>query len=404
MLNQTRFLFWCLNKVMTIQEKSPDTDDAPLPQTAGARAEEAGAVLDVDLTALRANYDILCRRALPVDTAAVVKADGYGLGLEPIVQALLKAGCKVFFVADLGEARRARAVAPDADIYVLGGPPPGTGPTFAELRVRPVLSSLIMLAEWDRFVADSGWNGGAALQIDTGINRLGLTIDEAVALTPRIQLQKHGITLVMSHFACAETANHPANDKQIRAFRDLRVLFRGITASLANSSGIFLGDGALCDLVRPGAALYGVNPTPASHNPMRPVVTLRAPVLQVRDLARGDQVGYGAIWTAAKPARIAVIGVGYADGYHRSGSSADGKTGGHVLIDGTRCPLAGRISMDLMAIDVTGLPERTVQRGTYVTLIGDKLTVDDVAKTWGTIGYEVLTSLGRRYHRRYYES
>jgi alanine racemase len=378
----------------------------PPPQTekisAPAQPEaEAGGCLTIDLAAIQANWRSLGQTALPVECAAVVKADAYGCGIEPVTAALEQAGCRTFFVADLAEARCVRAVAPEAVVYVLNGVPPGTGAAFAEAYARPVIGSLVELAEWDRFVSSTNWRGGAALHVDTGMNRLGLSADEVAALAPRMQKENHGFTLLMSHLACAETPDHPLNDKQIRLFREIRVLFRGLPASLANSSGIFLGDAAHCDLVRPGAALYGVNPTPYRANPMRPVIGLQARIVQVRMVARGETVGYGATWTAKRPSRIAVVAVGYADGYLRAASAADSAPGGQVIVAGKRCPIAGRVSMDLLAIDVTDLPEGGARRGEIVALIGGDIGVDELAAFGRTIGYEVLTSLGRRYHRIY---
>jgi alanine racemase len=294
-----------------------------------------------------------------------------------------------------------RAVAAEPAVYVLNGLMSGTTQTYAQLNVRPVIGSLVELAEWDAFVGAHQWRGGAALHVDTGMNRLGIAAGEAAALAPRIRAENHGITLLMSHLACAEEPEHPLNDSQIRLFREVRILFRGIPASLANSSGIFLGSAAHCDLVRPGVALYGVNPTPGRSNPMRPVVELRAHILQVRNVQRGETVGYNAGWTAKRASRIAVVGVGYADGYLRAASASDARPGGDAIVAGKRCPLAGRVSMDLLAIDVTDLPDGAARRGELATLIGDEITIDDVATSAGTIGYEVLTSLGRRYHRIY---
>jgi alanine racemase len=381
--------------------KNPVPAPPPEPITAGPSENEAGGLLTIDLAALQANWRLLGQKALAVECAAVVKADGYGCGIEPVGTALAKAGCKTFFVADLAEARRLRAVAPEAAIYVLDGALPGSGPAFAEINARPVIGSLLELAEWDRFVAGSKWNGGAAIHVDTGMNRLGMSAEEVVALAPRMQKETHGFTLLMSHLACAETPNHPLNDKQIRLFREIRVQFRGLPASLANSSGIFLGDAAHCDLVRPGVALYGVNPTPGKPNPMHPVVGLQGRIVQVRHVAKGETVGYGGAWSAKRAARIAVVAVGYADGYPRAASATDGAAGGEAIVAGRRCPLAGRISMDLMAIDISELQEGDVRRNEFATLIGGDITVDDVAAFGGTIGYEVLTRLGHRYHRVY---
>jgi alanine racemase len=381
-------------------ETAPPVDTG-IVEKDGPPAAQAGGILSIDLDALVANWQALRRRATPAECAAVVKADAYGLGIEPVAHALARAGCKTFFVADLSEARRARAAAPDAAIYVLGGVMPTTGPEFALLKARPVIGSMVELAEWDAYCAASGWRGGAALHVDTGMNRLGVSINEAAALAPRIRAENHGIHLLMSHFACAEETAHPLNDKQIKLFREVRLLYRGIPSSLSNSSGIFLGDAAHCDVVRPGVALYGVNPTPGKPNAMQPVVGLKARVIQVRSVTRNETVGYSATWTARRAARIAVIASGYADGFLRASGSTDETPGGSAIVAGKLCPIAGRVSMDLSTVDVSDLPEGAVRRGDMVTLIGDDLPLDEVARGAGTIAYEVLTSLGRRYHRVY---
>jgi len=367
-------------------------------------APETGGVLTVNLDAIVANWQELGRRAMPSECAAVIKADGYGCGIESVARALTDAGCKSFFVADLTEARHVRAVSPDAAIYVLNGLLSGTTPAFSEISARPVIGSLVELAEWDAFCSANQWHGGAALHVDTGMNRLGISTDEAAALAPRIRAENHGITLLMSHLACADQPGHPLNERQLKLFREIRLLYRGIPGSLANSSGIFLGNGAHCDMVRPGAALFGVNPTPGHRNPMRPVVELQARVLQMRNVPKGDTIGYNATWTAKHAARIAVVGVGYADGYPRAVSATDAAPGAHAIVAGMRCPLAGRVSMDLLAIDVTALPDQSVRRGDLITLIGGEIGVDDLAAAAGTIGYEILTSLGRRYNRIYQSS
>ncbi len=377
------------------------TPQASTTVTAGPPAPEAGGLLTVDLGALVDNWRSLGRRAMPSECAAVVKADAYGCGLEQVATALARAGCKTFFVADLSEARRLRPVAPDAAIYVLNGLMPDTAPAFAELRARPVIGSMLELAEWDAFTAGQQWRGGAALHVDTGMNRLGITANEAAAMASRIRSENHGITLVMSHLACADEPDHPLNERQIALFREVRMLYRGIPSSLANSSGIFLGDKAHCDVVRPGVALYGVNPTPGQPNPMKPVVELKARIAQVRPVARGETVGYNATWTTRRATRLAIATLGYGDGYLRASGSSDEEPGGFAMVAGKRCPIAGRISMDLLTIDVTDVPEGTVRRGDIATLIGDDLPIDEVARTAGTIGYELLTSLGRRYHRDY---
>src|SRR3954465_15466585 len=233
------------------------------------------------------------------------------------------------------------------------------------------------------------------------MNRLGLTLVEANGIVPRINAGDHGITPVMSHLACAETLNHPLTAKQVAAFPEVPGTFSGVPASLANSSGIFLGPQFQFDLVRPGAALYGINPTPEADNPMRPVVDLKARIVQIRNVERGETVGYGGTWTARRPTKLAIVAAGYADGYFRAASANDGTRGAEVVVAGKRCPVAGRISMDLMAIDVTDLPDKTARRGHMVTLIGEGISVDELAHHFGTIGYEVLSNLGKRYARIY---
>jgi alanine racemase len=370
----------------------------------GPAKADAGGILAINLSAIAANWELLGRQAMPSECAAVIKADGYGCGIEPVARALTKAGCRTFFVADISEARSVRTIAPDAALYVLNGLLPRTAATFANVGAQPVIGSLVELAEWDAFCSANQWRGGAALHVDTGMNRLGVSVEEAAALAPRIRTENHGITLLMSHLACAEQPAHPLNQRQIELFREVRLLYRGIAGSLANSSGIFLGNSAHCDMVRPGAALFGVNPTPGHRNPMHPVIELRARVVQVRSVPKGETIGYNATWTAKHAARIAIAAVGYADGYPRAASASDTTPGSDAIVAGTRCPLAGRVSMDLLAVDVTALPENSVRRGDLITLIGDAIGVDELAAAAGTIGYEVLVNLGRRYHRIYRDS
>ena len=379
--------------------EAPPAPPEPEITTAGPPEGETGGVLTIDLGAIQSNYRALWARVTPAECAAVVKADAYGCGIEPVVRALNRSNCKTYFVAHLAEGRQVRALAPDATVYALNGIVPGAAAAFAEARVRPVISSMQELAEWDAFCTTSGWRGGAALQFDTGMNRLGIPADQAAALASRIKMPDHGITLVMSHFACADTPAHALNNRQIQLFREIRVMFRGITAALANSAGIYLGASTHFDLVRPGYALYGGNPTPGNPNPMLPVIGLRARILQVRALARGDTVGYGATWTAAREARIAVVATGYGDGYLRSAGDPDPRSAAEVVIAETRCRIVGRISMDLLAVDVTGLPENLTRRGEWATLIGGSVDIDTLAAQCGTIGYELLCGLGRRYTR-----
>src|SRR5882672_467656 len=386
---------------------APDPKSIPesalLSPEANQAAALAGAtgVLTVDLDAIVANWRKLEKTAVPAECAVVVKANAYGCGAEQVAHALAGAGCKTFFVASLDEARVVRAAVPNAAIYALSGFFQNSGEAYAKIDCRPVIGDLNELAEWDVFCRRSGWNGGAAIHIDTGMNRLGLTVPEVLGIIPRINAGDHGITLVMSHLVSAEQLNNPLNAKQLTAFREIASLFSGVPASLSNSSGIFLGPHFQFDLVRPGAALYGVNPTPEADNPMQPVVELKARIVQIRNIERGESVGYGATWTARRPTRLAVVSAGYADGYFRAAGSNDGSRSAEVMVAGKRCPIAGRISMDLMAVDITDLPHNAARRGHMVTLIGEGITVDELAHHFGTIGYEVLTSLGPRYARIY---
>ncbi len=361
----------------------------------------ATGLLTIDLDAIVANWRKLEKASVPAECGAAVKADAYGCGIDRVVPALAEAGCKTFFVATIDEARAARSSAPDAAIYVLNGLSPNAGDALAAVKAQPMIGDLNELAEWDMFCRRTGWTGGAGIHVDTGMSRLGLSIAEAQSLAPRLNSGHHGFTLAISHLASAEQVQNPMNARQVGAFREVSHLFSGVTSSLANSSGIYLGPSFLFDMVRPGAAIYGVNPTPEAANPMLPVIELKARIIQTRDVPRGDTVGYGATWTARRPTRLAIIAAGYADGYFRAAGSNDGTRGADVVIAGQRCPIAGRISMDLIAADITDLPANAARRGHMATLIGEGVTIDELGRHFGTIAYEVLTSLGRRYKRAY---
>jgi alanine racemase len=369
---------------------------------------EACGILKFNLTALAANWEMLGKRT-GAECAAVVKANAYGCGIDPIAGALAKSGCKTFFVSNIPEARRVRAVAPGATIYVLNGFYSGIGPAFAEVNARPVINSSIEMAEWDVFVAQQQWMGGCALNVDTGDSRLGLSMVEAAAFANRLHSLDHGIALLMSRLDHAEEPDHPLNDRQIGLFRDLRRLYDGVPASLAHSSGAFFSQKIHFDLVRVGAALYGVNPTPGHPNPMQPVMELRARIVQVRDLAQGEAIADNIGWTAKRRTRLALASVGYADGYPYLPGAGDGKLDGKlkVIVGGHRCPVVGRPSMDLLPIDVTDLPDPAAARyGEMVTLIGAQagidIGIDDLAAATKSTGREVLSRLGHRFHRIYY--
>ncbi len=351
------------------------------------------ATLAIDLAALRANWRKLADMVAPAECAAVVKADGYGCGLERVVGALLAEGCGAFFVARLSEGLRARAVTAEATIYVLDGLLAGAAAEIRAASLRPALGSLAEIREW----ADGG-GGPAALHVDTGMNRLGLALDDAKTALAALG---RAPDLVMSHFVSSEDFASPDNPAQIERFARLRAMIPDVRASLCNSSGIFLSAHPWLDVARPGYALYGGNPTPGRPNPMRPVVSLEAPILQTRRIAAGATVGYNAQWTAQRPTRLVVIPVGYADGIPRSAMGVDGKPGPDVAIAGVRCPIVGRVSMDLICIDATDAPAGAVERGAPVELLGPTIGVDEFGERAGTIGYEILTGLGRRYRRVY---
>lgn len=365
----------------------------------------AGGLLEINLAALASNWRSLRDHAGGAQAAAVVKADAYGTGIEQAVPALAQAGCRTFFVAHLSEAIRVRAVAPDAVIYVLNGLFPGTGPTYAQFGLRPVLGSFEEIEDWAAFSRSQNCELPAAIHVDTGMNRLGLTVPQGMTLKDNTHLKDFETALLMSHFVSAEESDNPLNARQIEAFSAVHAMLPGVPASLANSSGIFLKQKPHFDLVRPGYALYGGNPTPDRDNPMSAVVDLKARIVQLRWVEADDTVGYNGRWLALSKRRIATISVGYADGFPRA-ASARGKSGeellaGMAIVAGRPCPFAGNVSMDLITVDVTDIPEDDVRRGDTISLIGGSLTIDEVGRRAGTIGYEILTSLGRRYARSY---
>ena len=363
---------------------------------------DATAVLTIDLDALAANYGRLRALAAPAECAAVVKADAYGLGVAQAAPALWRAGCRTFFVATIAEAQSLRALLPETVIYVFGGHLPGTAETFQFFNLRPVLNSAEEIREWADYCARIGEKLPCAIHIDSGMNRLGLSVaevhavEEAADVWPALSL-----ALVMSHLACADDTGHGKNDAQRRLFDTLRAKLPEAPASLANSAGILLGARFVYDLVRPGIALYGGHPQRRGPNPFRTVVHLKGRILQIREAAAGETVGYGATRTLRRASRIAVVGVGYADGLFRALSAADGKDGLKVYLGTHAAPILGRISMDLITVDVTDVPEAQSRRGAWVELLGPNVSAHDLALYAGTIDYEVLTNLGQRALRRY---
>ena len=361
------------------------------------RAECAGGVLEIDLAGIVANWRYLARQVAPAACAAVVKADAYGLGASAVATALAAGGCRRFFVATLDEALALRTAIPDPlEIAVFNGPAPGSAAEFVEHGLVPVLNDPGQIEDWGR----AGTRQGplpAMLHVDTGMARLGLTPREFERLADGLRCSSAICwRAVISHLACADEPAHPLNSQQRSRFATVRGRFGDMPASLAASSGIFLGREFHFDFVRPGAALYGVNPLAGVPNPMRQIVRLDARILQIREVDAGQPVGYGASHVMAAAGRLATVAVGYADGWLRSLSHR-----GSGRIGGVRVPLVGRVSMDLAVFDVTAVDPMVARPGRFIELLGEDYGVDDAAGAGRTIGYEILTALGRRYHRVY---
>ncbi len=376
----------------------------PLRTTAQEPIEHAGetAILTIDLGALAANYRRLRELAAPAECAAVVKADAYGLGMAEAAPVLWRQGCRTYFVATPDEARALRKLLQHATIYVLAGLMPGTAGMFRKHALRPVLNSAEEIREWASFSTEVGEALPCAVHIDSGMNRLGLSATEVDAVAAAHDLRSAvTLSLVMSHLACADDPEHPKNAAQRKIFDELRVRLPGALASFANSAGILLGRAYTYDLVRPGIALYGGKPQARGPHEFVPVVHLKGCILQVRNVAAGETVGYGATQTLKRRSRVAIVSVGYADGFFRSLSTKDGETGFVAYAGLHAAPILGRVSMDLITIDVTEVPEAHCARGGWVELMGPHITAQTVAHHAGTIDYEVLTNLGARAFRRY---
>jgi len=358
----------------------------------------AGALLTIDLNAICDNWRLLKARIRTADCAAVVKANAYGLGASRVAQALFDVGCLHFFVAHLDEAIELRScLHPSTRVYVLHGPPSGTESEFVAHNLIPVLNSLEQLDDWHKLASHLGNRLRGLVQVDTGMSRLGLSFaDLDVLATDSSRLRGIDVLYSMSHLASAEDQTNPFNNEQLNRFVAARKRLPDCPASFANSSGVFLGSPYHFDLVRPGAALYGIAPVAGAANPMRSVIRLQAKVMQVRFVEAGTPVGYGGTWRTKRRSRIATISVGYADGFLRSISNR-----GLAYVDGAAVPLIGNVSMDTITIDVSDVPESRVHADALVDLISPENGVDRMAVAAGTIGFEVLTSLGSRYSRRY---
>jgi alanine racemase len=379
----------------------PDSTDLPFDDF-----DIAPLRLTIDLGALVDNWREMARRSGSARTAAVVKADAYGLGLEDCGIALYEAGARDFFVATLQEGVTLRNFTPEARIYVLCGVWPGQERLFFQHDLVPVIASEEQLAFWMAVTSEHG-DHPCALQVDTGFNRLGIPLDEAVAFANDVSRPaSFSPVLVMSHLHSGDTPSSPLNRAQLEAFQVVAEAFEGIPASLAASGGVFLGPDYHFDLTRPGIAVYGGEAVNGMQS-LKPVAKAEARILQIREASAGSTVSYGATHQLSRNSRLAVVSAGYADGYMRSVSGsgvplrAGGTSGAFGFIAGRRVPVIGRITMDITIFDVTDVPQKDIRAGDYIELFGPNIPLDDVARAAGTIGYELLTGLGLRYERRY---
>lgn len=360
-----------------------------------------GGQLSIDLGALARNWRALDKVSAGALTAAVVKADAYGTGIDMASRALHAAGARFFFVATPDEGIAVRAAVPDAHIFVLYGLYPGAANLYIRQNLMPVLSSMAMLEEWLAKCVERNEAYPAGFHFDTGINRLGFRLNEAALVHERIDALGYAPQMIMSHLACADIPNHEKNRTQLALFGSVRSQFPTIPASLANSAGLMSGRDYHFQMVRPGIALYGGRAVTGRKNPMQPVVTLHVPILQITEARTGESVGYGATYTLNRNSRLAVLGYGYADGFFRSMSGTNQHPGGKVFIRGRACPVVGRISMDLTIVDVTELGSDLPNPGEGAEVLGPNIGIDEQGEAGGTIGYEVLTSLKGRYSRNY---
>lgn len=360
-----------------------------------------GGQLSIDLGALARNWQALDKVSAGALTAAVVKADAYGTGIERASKALHAAGARFFFVATPDEGIEVRAAVPDAHIFVLDGLYPGAANLYVRQNLMPVICSMDMLEEWLAKCVERSEAYPSAFHFDTGINRLGFRLSEAAAVRERIEKLGYAPQMVMSHLACADQPTHEKNRTQLALFGSVLSYFPGIPASLANSAALMTGRDYHFQMVRPGIALYGGRAVMGRANPMAPVVTLHVPILQVKEARTGETVGYGAAYSLSRDSRLAILGHGYADGFLRSLSGTNMRPGGKVAIRGQVCPVVGRVSMDMIVVDITELGPNVPKPGEGAEVLGPNIHIDDQADAAGTIGYEILTSLKGRYSRNY---
>lgn len=353
--------------------------------------------LTIDLAALRRNYAQISNRVAPARAAGVVKANAYGLGARQVAAALLAEGCRDFFVAEFVEAVQLRPhLPPEARLFVLNGLQPGNEALCASINAIPVANSLLQLRRWRETATTLGRRLKVVIQFDTGMSRLGIAPEERGVVRALLEDAPLDVLFIMSHLACADEAAHPQNVQQLAEMQRAIADTQRTELSFANSGGVFLGSDYHGGLVRPGIALYGGAPTFGVPNPMEAVVRLEVAVVQTRRVPASTAIGYGASFLATGEMRLATIAAGYADGLPRTLSNR-----GAVYFEGTRLPIVGRVSMDSIIIDISALPEGALDLGSLVEVIGPNQSLDEVAHAAGTISYEILTSLGGRYRRRY---
>lgn len=352
-------------------------------------------ILEVNLDSIVRNWRLLSSRFSGKTAGAVVKANGYGLGADEISRALYAAGCRDFFVATLDEAIALKPDVKEARLFVFHGVGEGEEKEFIAHKLLPVLNNSIQIERW----SGRGEGKPSALHVDTGMNRLGISLNEAQALANDVNLlQRLNLTLLLSHLSCAGDPHHPQNAQQLVSMQQMKKIFPSLPVSFANSSGIFLPEDFHFDLARPGCALYGITPNLSLPNPMEHVVELSVPILQIREITQDMPVGYGCTYTAKQGARIATLAIGYADGYFRNLGSK-----GYGICEGIKVPIVGRISMDMITVDISAVPLAQLTPKSRITLIGKRIPVDEVAQLAGTIGYEIFTRLGQRIRRVYVE-
>ena len=347
-------------------------------------------LLTINLDALARNYRLLRDTAMPSKCGAVIKANAYGLGIQPITQRLFDEGCRQFFVATVAEglALRQQFVAPE--IYVLAGAQVGEESLVREAKLIPVLNSREQIVRWAEFVDAKRYP--AVIHIDTGMTRLGIDGNEL----NQAALDELEIAYLMTHLVCADDPDNQINWDQIEIFARQCHRLPPLKTSIGNSGGLLLGEEFRGDLVRPGIAIYGGNPFSTSSNPMETVVTFEATILQVKEVMKTTSVGYGATCQINAPARLATVGVGYADGIPHALSNC-----GEGYLGNMRVPIVGRVSMDLVTLDVSAVACRDVFPGARVEFLGKHIPLDDMAKKAGMISYEILTGFGQRLQRDY---